>query len=438
MLPQKFSQVHFIGILGIGMSALAQFFSKLGYCVTGSDRDYNSEFTQELCHCLKTYGIKVFPQDASAISEKTSLIIFSTAIEEDNIELANDIKKLHRSDALQLAIKKVGLPQIAVTGSAGKTSVTGWLTCALKSLGKDVLMINGGCVKNFVSSSQYGNFKWGNDIVVFEADESDGSLVNYFCDYAVVLNLSKDHFEESQLEKMFSKFLSQVRKQIFLPENLSRLNERANIIALSQKSYYEASKLKFVFQDKEYKTSQIGYHSVENAVAVLTILHHLGYSNYDELDKAIDSFNGVKRRFDFKGRTSKGCAVYDDYAHNVAKIEVSIKTMQQMKKKTLIVFQPHGYKPLGFMQKELGDMLKNVLDKNTRFCFLEVFYAGGMSSFRPTSKEVVQSFSKKGIKVEYTSRKKIENEILTLEEFNILVIGARDPSLSIWSGSLAV
>ena len=438
MLPQKYSQIHFIGILGIGMSALAQFFAKLGYRVTGSDRDYNSEFTQVLIHRLKTYGIKVFPQDASAICEKTSLIIFSTAIEKDNIELANSITKMHRSDALELAIKKVGLPQIAVTGSAGKTSVTGWLACALQSLGEDVLMINGGCVKNFASSSEYGNFKWGNDLVVFEADESDGSLINYFCDYAVVLNLSRDHFEENKLEKMFSKFLSQVKKQAFLPPNLSHLNKQANIISRGGKSYYDNQKFKFVFQGKQYTTSQIGDHCIENVTAVLTILHHLGYSNYDKLERAIASFAGVKRRFDFKGRTSKGCAVYDDYAHNVVKIKVGIKTMQQMGKKALIIFQPHGYKPLGFMQDDLGNMLKDILDKDTRFCFLEVFYAGGTSSLHPTSKEVVQNFSKKGIKVKYTSREEIEDEILTLEECNILVMGARDPSLSVWSESLVV
>ena len=439
-LPPVGATVYFIGILGIGMSALAQFLRKLGYKVIGSDRDYNSIHHDRLIKCLTKQGIQVFPQDGSAISDRVVLLVYSSAIEDDNPDFlkGKNIPKLHRSCVLSQSINATGLPQIAITGSSGKTSVTALLATTLQNLGKDVLMINGGVSKNFSDEDNFGNFKYGSDIVVYEADESDSSLVNYNPDYAILLNLSKDHYSEDELKKLFVMFFSQVKKKVFLPRDLLNLYNKGEIFEEALNWGYEEKYLFFKTEKQKYRLAQMGYHSVMNAMVVIKLLTFLGYSEDVSLVKAISDFSGVARRFEYRGATINASSIYDDYAHNVAKITTSIKTMQEKTDKLIVIFQPHGYTPLKFMHQELEEMLRNILNKATQFYFLPVFYSGGTTSFSPTSKQVVYDYQQKGINVELTSRKKIEKKIQLLKGYTVLIMGARDSSLSSWSKSLVV
>ena len=439
LLP-KDGKVHFVGILGIGMSALAQLFNKLGYEVTGSDRNYQSIDYQRLVDCLIAQRINLFPQDGVGIDEKTKLIIYSTAIEQDNVELikGKNVPQMHRAYAMKLAMETLNVPQIAISGSSGKTSVTALVATALKSLGKDVLMINGGCVKNFISEDNYGNFIFGKDIIVYEADESDSSLVNYRPDYAILLNISNDHYSIESLKDIFTKFLSKVKKKCFLPDTLKELSSNGVVFEKALDYSHKKNGVTFATKKQEYKINQLGAHSVKNALAVITILKYLGYQENQNMLKALNSLLGVERRLEYKGETVNACPVYDDYAHNVAKIQNSIKTMQKIADNLVVVFQPHGYSPLKFMREELGDMLQKELKMSTKFYFLPVFYVGGTTSFSPKSEEVVKSYQLKNINVEFLTRKQFECKIAKIKKSIILILGARDASLGKWCEKLVL
>ena len=452
--PHAPAKLHLVGIGGIGMSALAQFFVTLGYEVSGSDRDLTTPAQVKLFDKLKTQGIKIFLQDGSGVTDTSpDAIIFSSAIEKDNPDFiaAQDTPRFHRSIAMAETVNRSGMQQIAIAGSCGKTSVTGWMTSALQALGKNPVMINGGYTNEFIDDKFPGNFKAGEEIVVYEADESDGSLVNFKPDCAVLLNLGIDHHEKSKLEEFFDEFLKNSQK-ITISDKLTYLvpkgreantfneNVRSDIAA-----HFAASQIThtpegtfFKCRENEVKTQQFGDHSASNALAVAATLTQCGFELKD-ICKALESFTGVTRRFDYKGKNNT-TRVYDDYAHNVQKIAACIHTAQNLSDAPVIAaFQPHGYGPLGFMREALKEELKEVLRPQDSFVFLPVFYAGGTTSFSPKSCEVAEEYKSDGLKVShFENRDDIFNLIEeNTEESTLLVLGARDPSLVDWTAALA-
>lgn len=208
--PSAPAQLHLVGIGGIGMSALAQFFVSLGYTVSGSDRDLETPAQVKLFDKLRSQGMTIHLQDGSGVKEtKPAALIYSSAIEEDNPDFvtAGETPRFHRSIAMAETVNRSGMKQIAVAGSCGKTSVTGWLASALHALGQNPVMINGGYTTEFISDNFPGNFKPGSDIIVYEADESDGSLVNFRPHSALLLNMGIDHYEKDKLEVFFKEYL---------------------------------------------------------------------------------------------------------------------------------------------------------------------------------------------------------------------------------------
>jgi len=207
-MPEKPSHFFLVGIGGIGMSALAQFMKFEGYSVSGSDRDLDGAGRKKLFAQLQQQGIKIYPQDGSGLQvENIDAIVYSSAIEKDNPDFlaGADLPKIHRTSAMAELLNRSGLRQIAVAGSSGKTSVTGWIAVALCNLGFDPVMLNGGYAKDFMSFEYPGNFKAGKDLVVYETDESDGSLVHFQPDISVLLNVGTDHYEHKQLLEFFKK-----------------------------------------------------------------------------------------------------------------------------------------------------------------------------------------------------------------------------------------
>ena len=451
--PQPPAKLHLIGIGGIGMSALAQFLVSLGYQVSGSDRDLSTPAQVKLFNKLKSQGIKIFLQDGSGVQEfQPTAIIYSSAIEESNPDFAaaTGIPRFHRSMAMAISVNRSGMKQIAVAGSCGKTSVTGWLSSALQALGENPVMINGGYTGEFISESQPGNFKAGEAIIVYEADESDGSLVNFRPDCALLLNLGVDHYEKEKLDELFREFLgnSQLavvsnQLQYLVPEDKKHFSFTENI---KDKNFadYTVSKsestpegIHFSCGDVEIKTQQFGNHSAANALAVFSTLVNIGYKP-QAVAAALSSFEGVDRRFDFRGlRGNK--RIYDDYAHNVQKIAACIETAQGLADQSVIaVFQPHGYGPLGFMRDALKEELQKVLTSRDQFVFLPVFYAGGSTSFKPDSAEVTRDYKQAGLSVIHLSEREELADYLDqqIAPATVVILGARDPSLADWSSSL--
>ncbi|MDD7986498.1 Mur ligase family protein [Lentisphaera marina] len=450
-LPKKGSKIFFAGLGGIGMSALAQFINSLGYQVAGSDRDISSPSQADLFAKLAKQGIQHFVQDGSGVKAfAPDLIVFSSALEDDNPDFlaAPQTSRMHRSQAMAAAVDQSGLKAIAVAGSCGKTSVTAWIAATMRAMGKAPVMINGGYSPDLESVSYPGNFGEGADYVIFEADESDGSLVNFTPEISLLLNMGDDHHSKDKLEVMFKTFLENASHAVvnydlaYLAEDHASKNT-----FLSNQADFSLSKVEhnqqgvtFCLNEEQsfVQTSQWGVHSADNALAVIASLATCGFS-LEEIIPAMAAFCGVRRRFELKGRI-QNVPLYDDYAHNPQKIAACIAAAQEIYTgPVLVFFQPHGYGPLGFMAEALQRELEGVLNSQDKFVFLPVFYAGGTTSFKPTSKEVCESYAKAGLRVDELEHRDMCQNYLEEEAKHyscILIVGARDPSIPLWSLSL--
>ena len=466
--------IHFVGIGGIGMSGLAQMARALGCRVSGSDRALDRSENAAVFSALRAQGIELYPQDGSRFRAKNpaELLVYSTAIEEDNPDFlaAGPLPRIHRSEALAAEVSALHCRHtVAVTGTCGKTSVSSWLAEALLLLGKDPGVLAGGLVNAFRRSDAAGNFRKGSgDYFVLEADESDKSLLNYGADSAMILNLGTDHYSKTELAQVFRSFLNGIRRFAVIelaayramtqvcgpmPPNLkiilfSAEPEGENVVdgrpVLRLKSYEsgpDGAFAEFCSAPRKIRLPGPGRHQAVNALALYAELLELGM-NPDAVLSALEGFHGVWRRFDPAGTSRNGIRFFDDYAHNVEKIVSCLKAGQELTDGRVIVFfQPHGFAPLGFMREELFQNLEKALREKDVFTLLPVYYAGGTTSFKPQSEEVAEDWKKRGVRhYEYlpdrTEAGRILRELAGPGDV-VLVMGARDNSLSGWAVELA-
>jgi len=467
IMEQIPESIHFVGVGGIGMSALAQMAASLGIETSGSDRGANAPENQRIIGALRNCGVKIYPQDGSRMNESPlpRALIYSTAIEEDNPDFVKgkDIPRLHRSEAMKLLVERSGKQILAVTGSCGKTSVTAWLAEALAACGKDPSMIGGGLSNCFVGAASAGNYHCGSgDLCVLEADESDKSLLNYSAAHALVLNIGTDHYSKEELVEVFQKFLKSTKETAVMSTDvfealgtdcMKHLNvklfstspdapEMMNGYPVLKVSGYhaEAGKVTAEIGGSAITLPAPGIHNAANAAAVICMLELLGIDRKTAVEAAA-KFSGVWRRFDFAGTTEKGVIVFDDYAHNVEKIQSCIRAAKEISGgRVLAIFQPHGFAPLRFMREELIVMLKETLEPQDVFAFLPVYYAGGTASFTPKSEEVAAEYSQQlADRIQYFDTRAVAEDWISrnLKAGDIAVVmGARDNSLSDWASSL--
>lgn len=456
--------LHMIGIGGIGMSGLAQMLVALGCKVTGSDRGLNLPENQRIFSALRGQGIMLYEQNGSYIKDgRPDALIYSTAIEKDNPDFvcAEGVAQIHRSAALSAAMLASGTRMIAVTGSCGKTTVTSWLAETLDNIGENPSFLTGGLVKKFARDGYAGNYFHGDDkYFVFEADESDKSLTAYHPDYALVLNIGTDHYSKDELAEVFKAFLRNVKIGAVIEENVYNVIKDEIPLHLKIKTFsssvndksssdwwlssYKASAdgVTAVFNSK-YTVSlpAPGLHTAANALSIAAMLEMMGV-NVDNAINALQSFGGVWRRFDFAGRMSTGAKVYDDYAHNVEKIMSCINAAREVTAgRIYAVFQPHGFGPLGFMKDEMFSVLEKSLSPDDVFALLPVYYAGGTTSFKPSSEEVCNEYKTKASKnyMHFKTRSAAAEffKANTSGNDTIIVMGARDNSLSDWAVQLS-
>ena len=210
----NYRNIFFIGVAGAGMSALAQYLAGIGKAISGSDRFFLPGQYNETKDKLEADGIKCFFQDGSGVDDATDLIIASAAVEETNVEIQK-AKSLHipillRSELLTLIsnTKKT----IAVGGTSGKSTTTAMLFDILEHAGLKPSIISGAGLVRLQKQGKIGNaFVGAGDWLVIEADESDGSIVNYHPEVGLLLNIDKDHKEIDELKTIFQKFSSSER-----------------------------------------------------------------------------------------------------------------------------------------------------------------------------------------------------------------------------------
>ncbi len=463
---QPGASLHFIGIGGIGMSGLAQMYAAAGFHVSGSDRGADRQENKRIFDALTAQGIQIFPQDGSYMQKiNPDFLVYSTAIEEDNADFkaGANIPRIHRAAALAATMASLNDTKIAVAGSCGKTTVTAWLAETMFLQGMDPSFLNGGLGNRFRTPVNAGNYYHGTgNTFVFEADESDKSLLNYAPDYALILNIGTDHYSKEELARVFSKFICKVKKGVVLEKNVFNMIDKNSLSHLEVKIFcgdFEVSPYQqgVHWHITSYKCSPEGInatindeheivlpipgvHNAVNALSIVAMMEMLGMPKEKSIP-ALPMFKGVWRRNDYAGRMPSGAKVYDDYAHNVEKIASSIATARQLVSGNVYaVFQPHGFGPLGFMRQELLPALEKVLTDKDIFVFLPPFYAGGTSSFEPTSEEVVKEYNRKGQKhyLSFPNRLQAEEYLYAAAARDdiILIMGARDNSLSDWAKAM--
>jgi UDP-N-acetylmuramate--alanine ligase len=356
--------LHLIGVGGVGMSGLAIAAHQLGAEVTGSDREASSYTAR-----LEEAGIAVTIGQAAANLPEGAEVVRSTAILDSNPELAaareQGLKILHRSELLaELVATKPRC--IAVAGSHGKTTTTAMIAHVLDQLGLDPSYFVGGevTIGERTTNAHLGS----GDVVVIEADESDGSFLRYDPEIAVITNIEFEHPETwSGLDELIDAFREFASKAdtVVISADQPRIDElgvdgRSVSFAPGTITTPEDPALGSSFElgDDVFELGVRGEHNVKNALAALAALELVGVSRADA-GAALKTFTGVGRRFELIGETARGAVVYDDYAHHQTEVRAALTTARQSAKggRVIAVFLPHLYSRTKSYAREFGESL---------------------------------------------------------------------------------
>ncbi len=439
-------RLHFAGVAGSGMSALAQFVAMKGGRASGSDRSFDRGQRPESRAQLEALGVALHPQDGTGLEGDCSALIVSTAVEEEVPDVVAarrlGVPVLHRSELLAHLVARYRT--VAVTGTSGKSTTVAMIFEVLRGAGLDPSVITGGELLALQREGLWGNAWAGaSNLLVIEADESDGSVVRYHPAVGVLLNLQRDHKEMDAVAEMFRAFRAQVRETTVVGEapNLREFATRATVFGFDEGAGLRAEELglgvegsSFRVRDTELRLPVPGRHNVENALAAIAACEALGVP-LATMVEPMASFQGVARRFQVLG-SARGVIVVDDFGHNPAKVAASIRAAHLRvgeSGRILAVFQPHGFGPLKFLRSDFVETFATELGVQDRLWFLEVFYAGGSAARDISSAEVIDDIAVRGVAAECAPAREWLVERLATEARQgdlILVMGARDPSLT--------
>lgn len=444
---KELRSLHFTGILGAGMSAIAFYLKKTGLTISGSDRLLNSESTATVQKYLEESGCLIVGQTGEGINENCDAIVVSTAIEDSNPDIKKakelNIPILHRSDVLAAIVKTKRT--IAVAGTSGKSTVTALIYHILEESGLNPGIITGAPLNTLSKKGLFGSAICGtSDLLVIEADESDGTLVKYEPFISLFLNLSKDHKPIDETLKLFMTLEKKSHISIKngdysdlndLPGETFGLNNSNDTHPDSYETNSEGSFLEM--EGVKVESLYPGDHMVQNLTASIAVCKKIGIS-INEIKKAVATYGGIGRRFDiYKG--PNGIRVIDDYAHNPEKIKAAVSTAQKLSDKVTAIFQPHGFGPTRFLFHELVEVFQQTMRKNDSLIIMPIYYAGGTVAKDISSEDLAEAIS---VKFDNVSAPKNREDIPALiskdSSSNDLIIsmGARDPSLPLFAQSV--
>ncbi|MEU5191267.1 UDP-N-acetylmuramate--L-alanine ligase [Streptomyces klenkii] len=381
-VPTTMDRPHFIGIGGAGMSGIAKILAQRGAQVAGSDAKESAT-----AEALRALGATVHIGHAAGhLAEDATCVVVSSAIREDNPELAaaaeRGIPVVHRSDALARLMD--GLRPIAVAGTHGKTTTTSMLAVALDALGLDPSYAIGGDLDAPGSNARHG----AGEIFVAEADESDRSFHKYAPEVAIILNVELDHHANyasmDEIYESFETFVGRIRPggtlvvaadQAGARELTERIAENAARHDNEVVTYGEAedadvrvlkvtprgltSEVTVLLNGKmlTFTVSVPGRHYAHNAVAALAAGIALGIPAHN-LASAIGKYTGVKRRLQLKGEAA-GVQVIDSYAHHPTEMTADLEAIRGAAagSRVLVVFQPHLFSRTQELGTEMGRAL---------------------------------------------------------------------------------
>lgn len=367
MKIEQYDTIYFLGIGGIGMSALARWFMKKGLSVSGYDRTATAltrELEQEGMAVHYDDGVDRIPARVKENKEKT-LVVFTPAIPKDHQEHAYLKEKgytiLKRSEVLGLITK--GYKTIGVAGTHGKTTTSSMVAHILKTAGCDMVGFLGGITANYSSNLIMQGEVSDKTVVVVEADEFDRSFLRLFPEVAIVTSADADHLDiygdHESVITSFKDYIKQINRggTLIVHESVAALlaggadhvtkytygMSRGQFFAdnITARSGFFEFDMRGLERDGHVVLGVPGFHNVENAMAAALAAREVGVE-WPVIKAALASFRGVKRRFEF---ILKGEAVtyVDDYAHHPAEIEAFLRSMKSMypDRRVTVVFQPH-------------------------------------------------------------------------------------------------
>ncbi|MGF1923696.1 MAG: UDP-N-acetylmuramate--L-alanine ligase [Bacteroidia bacterium] len=382
----KISRVYFIGIGGIGMSALARYFAKRGCVVCGYDKTRTN-----LTIALENEGILISYLDEESVvpisfleNHPDTLVVYTPAIPK-NSQVLNHFKEngfslKKRSEVLGIISR--GMFCIAVAGTHGKTTTSSMVAHILTDTGYGCTAFLGGITSNYNSNVLFGK----NNVVVVEADEYDRSFLTLHPDVAVITSMDADHLDiygdEFQLHESFHLFADQLKEngKLFIKDGLPIYGITYSAAKDSQLKAtnirVENGNFVFDFEDGFTKIeglslSMAGKHNVENAVAAIGVALSLGIRP-KKIKTAVANFKGVKRRFEKIVNTSEHIYI-DDYAHHPEELKACFDAVRQLHpdKKMTVVFQPHLFS----RTRDFADEFAKVLSTADELILLDIYPA---------------------------------------------------------------
>jgi UDP-N-acetylmuramate--alanine ligase len=381
--------VHFVGIGGIGMSGLAEILHSLEFDVSGSDLRPN-----EITHRLGEMGVRIDIGHRAAHVRGADVVVFSSAIAPDNSEIlearASGTPVISRAEMLaELMRVKYG---VAIAGSHGKTTTTSLIATVLRAAGLDPTVVVGGKMAALGSNARLG----AGDLLVAEADESDGSFLRLTPTVAVVTNIDPEHLDHygthDKIKEAFVEFVGRVPfyglavmclDHPHVQDILPRVSRRHVTYGMSTQADYCAKGLRYAGLRThfhayrrgeplgEFMVNMPGTHNVQNCLAVIAVADELEVP-LDLTKQALATFGGVGRRFSVVGEP-RGITLVDDYGHHPAEIEATLDAAQRAYNRRIVVaFQPHRYT----RTRDLFDGFTRAFNKADVVIVTEIYPAG--------------------------------------------------------------
>lgn len=381
-------RIYFLGIGGIGMSALARYFNSKGVVVNGYDKT-ETVLTKQLVK--EGIGIH-FEDDIKFIDKNADLVVYTPAVPKDHKELNyfldNKYKVAKRSDVLGIITNSSF--NICIAGTHGKTTTSTMVAHILRHSGYGCNAFLGGIAVNYNS-----NF-WSNErnVCVVEADEYDRSFLKLSPDVAIISSMDPDHLDiygtAKNMEQAFIDFSKRIRPEGLLLSKygLKRTedlvahehitfhlhNENASVYAANVKMIngsYSFDVLMQYWELRDVVLNMGGLHNIENMIAAISVAHYLEIDN-DKIREAVADFSGVKRRFEYIVKNEKQVMV-DDYAHHPEELRALISGARDLfkDKKCTVVFQPHLYS----RTKDLAEGFAKSLDLADEVILLPIYPA---------------------------------------------------------------
>lgn len=429
----QIQNVYFIGIGGIGMSALARYFKAIGKNVSGYDKT-ETELTKE----LQEIGIAIHFEDRIDLIPtdyyiENTLVIITPAVPKQHsqwnyfLEREYEIKK--RAEVLGIITKDTFC--FAVAGTHGKTTTSSILGHILFESGADVTAFVGGIVDNY-NSNLIGN---GKTVTVVEADEFDRSFLHLHPNIACVTSMDADHLDiygdSAAIEESFREFADKVtdKSQLFITNKLSidgvtcAVNEGANYRAfnvriVNSQYVFDVETPSETIQNIEFGLP--GNHNLMNALMALAMAKTFGITNED-IARALGSFKGIKRRFSYQIKTEK--LVYiDDYAHHPTEINAVHQAVRELypNQKVLAIFQPHLFS----RTKDFADDFAKSLAFFDEVVLLDIYPARELPMEGITSQWLLDKIANQHKKL--VQKQELISSILASDATIIVTIGAGD------------